>query len=125
MKVVFPCEGAIVLMKQDLDILKAFYNTSLLQSKMLEVYRQSDTLIQVGNFNYIPQKNYVVLHKAHLLSIEKMRKILGIYNEKNEPLKQKSEEVSKVEPEVNHNHDKISDTDLLSNPFFQTLKPIN
>ena len=54
-----------------------------------------------------------------------MRKILGIYNEKNEPLKQKSEEVSKVEPEVNHNHDKISDTDLLSNPFFQTLKPIN
>ena len=72
MKVVFPCEGAIVLMKQDLDILKAFYNTSLLQSKMLEVYRQSDTLIQVGNFNYIPQKNYVVLHKAHLLSIEKI-----------------------------------------------------
>ncbi len=125
MKVVFPCEGSLVLMKQDLDILKAFYNTSLLQSKMLEVYRQSDTIIQVGNFNYIPQKNYIVLHKAHLLSIEKMRKILGIYNEKYELPKQNSEGVSKIESEVNHNHDKISDTDLLSNPFFQTLKPIN
>lgn len=122
MKVVFPCEGALVLMKQDLDILKAFYNTSLLQSKMLEVYRQSDTIIQVGNFNYIPQKNYVVLHKAHLLSIEKMRKILGIYNEQSE---QKANESKKAEPPVNHNNDKISDSDLLSNPFFQTLKPIN
>lgn len=122
MKVVFPCEGALVLMKQDLDILKAFYNTSLLQSKMLEVYRQSDTIIQVGNFNYIPQKNYVVLHKAHLLSIEKMRKILGIYNEK---LERKQEMPKQTVPEVNHNNDKIKDNDLLSNPFFQTLKPIN
>lgn len=122
MKVVFPCEGALVLMKQDLDILKAFYNTSLLQSKMLEVYRQSDTIIQVGNFNYIPQKNYIVPHKAHLLSIEKMRKILGIYNEQSE---QKASEPQKSESPANHNNDKISDSDLLSNPFFQTLKPIN
>lgn len=119
MKVVFPCEGSLVLMKQDLDILKAFYNTSLLQSKMLEIYRNSDTLIQVGNFNYIPDKNYVVLHNAHLLSIEKMRKILGIYNEeKKTPQPEK-------EPQIEHNNDKISDNDLLSNPFFQTLKPLN
>ncbi len=122
MKVVFPCEGALVLMKQDLDILKAFYNTSLLQSKMLEVYKQSDSIIQVGNFNYIPPKNYVVLHKAHLLSIEKMRKILGIYNDQAE---QKPRKVEETESKVNHNHDKILDTDLLSNPFFQTLKPLN
>lgn len=121
MKVVFPCEGALVLMKQDLDILKAFYNTSLLQSKMLEVYRQSDTIIQVGNFNYIPTKNYVVLHKTHLLTIEKMRKILGIYNEKLES----KPEVRKTVPKVVQNTEKISDSDLLSNPFFQTLRPIN
>ena len=119
MKVVFPCEGSLVLMKQDLDILKAFYNTSLLQSKMLEIYRNSDTLIQVGNFNYIPDKNYVVLHNAHLLSIEKMRKILGIYNE------EKSAPQPEKQPPVDHNNDKISDNDLLSNPFFQTLKPLN
>lgn len=125
MKVVFPCEGAIVLMKQDLDILKAFYNTSLLQSKMLEVYRQSDTLIQVGNFNYIPQKNYVVLHKAHLLSIEKMRKILGIYNETSEQKTIQEESVKNESVKQDSNHNKISDKDLLSNPFFQTLKPLN
>ncbi len=119
MKVVFPCEGSLVLMKQDLDILKAFYNTSLLQSKMLEIYRNSDTLIQVGNFNYIPDKNYVVLHNAHLLSIEKMRKILGIYNES------KSVPQPEKQVPVDHNKDKISDNDLLSNPFFQTLKPLN
>ena len=119
MKVVFPCEGSLVLMKQDLDILKAFYNTSLLQSKMLEIYRNSDTLIQVGNFNYIPDKNYVVLHNAHLLSIEKMRKILGIYNES------KSVPQPEKQVPVDHNTDKISDNDLLSNPFFQTLKPLN
>lgn len=121
MKVVFPCEGALVLMKQDLDILKAFYNTSLLQSKMLEVYRQSDTIIQVGNFNYIPAKNYVVLHKTHLLTIEKMRKILGIYNEKTET----KPEVRKPVQALSQNTNKISDSDLLSNPFFQTLRPIN
>lgn len=125
MKVVFPCEGSLVLMKQDLEILKAFYNTSLLQSKMLEVYRNSNTIVQVGNFNYIPEKNYVALHNAHLLTIEKMRKILGIYNE---PIK-KSEPEIKQTPNSNKtadsNTEKISDRDLLSNPFFQTLKPLN
>lgn len=125
MKVVFPCEGSLVLMKQDLEILKAFYNTSLLQSKMLEVYKHSDSLIQVGNFNYIPDKNYVALHKAHLLSIEKMRKILGIYNEtaEQETIQRESVRNESVKPDSNHN--KISDKDLLSNPFFQTLKPLN
>lgn len=122
MKVVFPCEGSLVLMKQDLEILKAFYNTSLLQSKMLEIYKNSDTLIQVGNFNYIPEKNYVVLHNAHLLTIEKMRKILGIYTE---PVKEEPKTENAPIPSVDNNHDKISDNDLLSNPFFQTLKPLN
>ena len=91
MKVVFPCEGSLVLMKQDLDILKAFYNTSLLQSKMLDIYKQSDTIIQVGNFNYIPEKNNIILHKAHFLTIEKMRKILGIYNDSEKQEKSTSE----------------------------------
>lgn len=123
MKVVFPCEGSLVLMKQDLDILKAFYNTSLLQSKMLDIYKQSDTIIQVGNFNYIPEKNNIILHKAHFLTIEKMRKILGIYNDSEKQEKSTSENISK-DTEYNNN-DKISDNDLLSNPFFQTLKPLN
>lgn len=125
MKVVFPCEGSLVLMKQDLEILKAFYNTSLLQSKMLEVYRNSDTLIQVGNFNYIPEKNYIVMHNTHLLTIEKMRKILGIYTEPVKEPEVKKEQSAQPETFTDANHQKISDRDLLSNPFFQTLKPLN
>ncbi|HIT71132.1 MAG TPA: hypothetical protein IAD08_04360 [Candidatus Scatovivens faecipullorum] len=124
MKVVFPCKGALVLLKQDLETLQAFYNTSLLTSKMADYYKSSNSMIQIGNFNYIPQKNALVLYKANLLTIEKMRKILGIYQEtkKNTVLENSSAEESAP---INSNSTPISDNDLLSNPFFQTLKPLN
>lgn len=124
LKVVFPCKGALVLLKQDLETLQAFYNTSLLTSKMADYYKSSNSMIQIGNFNYIPQKNALVLYKANLLTIEKMRKILGIYQEtkKNTVLENSSAEESAP---INSNSTPISDNDLLSNPFFQTLKPLN
>ena len=52
-----------------------------------------------------------------------MRKILGIYNDSEKQEKSTSENINK-NTEYNNN-DKISDNDLLSNPFFQTLKPLN
>lgn len=124
LKVVFPCKGVLVLLKQDLETLQAFYNTSLLTSKMADYYKSSNSMIQIGNFNYIPQKNALVLYKANLLTIEKMRKILGIYQEtkKNTVLENSSAEESAP---INSNSTTISDNDLLSNPFFQTLKPLN
>lgn len=124
LKVVFPCKGALVLLKQDLETLQAFYNTSLLTSKMADYYKSSNSMIQIGNFNYIPQNNALVLYKANLLTIEKMRKILGIYQEtkKNTVLENSSAEESAP---INSNSTPISDNDLLSNPFFQTLKPLN
>lgn len=124
LKVVFPCKGALVLLKQDLETLQAFYNTSLLTSKMADYYKSSNSMIQIGNFNYIPQKNALVLYKANLLTIEKMRKILGIYQEtkKNTVLENNFAEGSAP---INSNSTPISDNDLLSNPFFQTLKPLN
>ena len=124
LKVVFPCKGALVLLKQDLETLQAFYNTSLLTSKMADYYKSSNSMIQIGNFNYIPQKNALVLYKANLLTIEKMRKILVIYQEtkKNTVLENSSAEESAP---INSNSTPISDNDLLSNPFFQTLKPLN
>lgn len=124
LKVVFPCKGALVLLKQDLETLQAFYNTSLLTSKMADYYKSSNSMIQIGNFNYIPQKNALVLYKANLLTIEKMRKILGIYQEtkKNTVLENNFAEGSAP---INSNSTLISDNDLLSNPFFQTLKPLN
>lgn len=126
MKVVFPCKGSLVLLKQDLETLEAFYNTSLLTSKMLDIYKASNVMVQVGNFNYIPQKSALVLYKVNLLTIEKMRKILGIYNEKTA----QQEATPPPVPVQNNtaaeaNDAPISDNDLLSNPFFQTLKPLN
>ncbi len=114
MKVVFPCTGSLVLLKQDLETLKAFYNTNLLTSKLVETYKSSNVTVQVGNFNYIPKNSSLVLYKANVLTIEKMRKILGIYKEP--PTQTKTQET--VE-------EKISDNDILSNPFFQTLTPLN
>lgn len=127
LKVVFPCKGALVLLKQDLETLQAFYNTSLLTSKMAEYYKTSTSMVQIGNFNYIPQKNAIVLYKANLLTIEKMRKILGIYQESKKDYSQVAEKTIFQEETSNEdvNSSPISDNDLLSNPFFQTLKPLN
>ncbi len=130
MKVVFPCKGSLVLLKQDLETLEAFYNTSILTSKMLDIYKASNVMVQVGNFNYIPQKSALVLYKVNLLTIEKMRKILGIYNEKTAQSEASQTTIPKVPAHSknlseNNNEAPISDNDLLSNPFFQTLKPLN
>ena len=80
MKVVFPRNGSLVLLKQDLETLKAFYNTNLLTSKMTDTYKISTTMIQIKNFNYIPKSNSLVLDNAHVLTIDEMREILGIFN---------------------------------------------
>lgn len=130
MKVVFPCKGSLVLLKQDLETLEAFYNTSILTSKMLDIYKTSNVMVQVGNFNYIPQKSALVLYKVNLLTIEKMRKILGIYNEKVTQSESSQTTIPKAPAypknvSENNNEAPISDNDLLSNPFFQTLKPLN
>ena len=125
MKVVFPCPGSIVLLKQDLDTLKAFYNTSLITSKMNDIYKNSNSIVQVGNFNYIPPKNVLVLHKANLLTIEKMRGILGIDAPSTPAPAPVEEKTTQPEaPAVDLNNTPISDSDLLSNPFFQTLRPL-
>ena len=130
MKVVFPCKGSLVLLKQDLETLEAFYNSSILTSKMLDIYKTSNVMVQVGNFNYVPQKSNLILYKANLLTIEKMRKILGLYNGNtvdNTTSKQTSNSISSTNNITSQqdNTAPISDNDLLSNPFFQTLKPLN
>lgn len=121
MKVVFPRGGALVLLKEDLETLKAFYKTNLLNSKMADMYQNASTVIQVNNFNYFPKSNSFVLHDANVLTIEEMRKILGLNVQNNvkesEPEKETEEEIIE--------EDYISDNDLLSNPFFTTLTPIN
>lgn len=120
MKVVFPCSGSLVLLKEDLETLKSFYNTNLLNSKMADMYKNANTIVQVNNFNYIPKVNSLVLYNANVLTIEKMRKILGIFQESQVQETQEQEETI-----LEEDQDYISDDDLLSNPFFTTLAPLN
>lgn len=122
MKVVFPCSGSLVLLKQDFETLKAFYNTSMMTSKMSAMYQNANTIIQIGHLNYVPKTSSLVLYKAHPLTIEKMRKILGIFREEKE--QQVTPPAIPAKPEIADNNAQISDEDLLSNPFFQTLKPM-
>ena len=82
-------------------------------------------MVQVGNFNYIPSKSTLILYKATLLTIEQMRKILGIYQESSSPTLSQTHEQSPVSSKTQKAEAPISDNDLLSNPFFQTLKPLN
>lgn len=120
MKVVFPRSGSLVLLKQDLETLKAFYNTNLLTSKMAEMYKKTNTMIQIKNFNYIPQSHSLVLDNAHVLTIDEMREILGIFNRQEAAKEEDSEQ-----PQTNEEENYISDDDILSNPFFTTLRPID
>lgn len=123
MKVVFPCSGSLVLLKEDLETLKAFYNTNLLTSKMADMYKNANTIIQVNNFNYIPRTDSLVLYNANVLTIEKMRKILGIFRESQ--VQEAPKPPVKEQKQTQEDDDYISDNDLLSNPFFTTLTPLN
>lgn len=125
MKVVFPSVGSLVLLKQDLETLKAFYKTSIMTSKLSEVYRTSTSMIQIGNFNYLPTTNSILLYNANVLTIEDMRKILGIFKEEQKTDSEKTETQNSSSDFVDGNHLPISDDDLLSNSFFRTLKPLN
>ena len=126
MKVVFPCKGSIVLTKNDVETLEAFYNTKLLTSKMAELYKSSEFMLQVGNFKYLPKHYSVRLHNANLMNIRKMRELLGL------PVTSSMPEPTPPTPSVqivnkgqNLDEQKISDASLLSHPFFQTLKPVD
>ena len=125
MKVVFPTEGSIIMLKQDVDTLQAFYNTNLMQSKMYSYYKDSDSLIQVGNLNYPPKEHFIVLYNAHPLTVEKMQEILDISLGRDPNERKAAQEETRETPIEESTEDKISDNDILSNPFFATLKQID
>ena len=125
MKVVFPCSGSLVLLKEDLEILKSFYKTNLLNSKIASMYKNSTTIIQVNNFNYFPPSNSLVLYNANVLTIEKMRKILGINNEAPAKKQERNDDIQNTKKQIDEDQDYITDDDLLSNSFFTTLAPLN
>ena len=95
---------------------------------MSDMYRNATHIVQVKNFNYIPKVNSLVLYNANVLTIDKMRKILGIFRESQA---QKATSQTLAENKKTENtpssveKDYISDNDLLSNPFFTTLTPLD
>lgn len=125
MKVVFPCEGSLILLKKDLSVLKDFYYSSIENnSQLFSYYSSTGSPVQIGALNYLPIKSNLVLYKPELLTISKMRKILNEFEEEQNPT-QESTPSSEHDKEDIENNSQISDEDILSNPFFQTLKPIN
>lgn len=122
MKVVFPCSGSLVLLKRDLETLKAFYNTSMMTSKLGQMQTSVTDMVQLGHLNYVPKQSKFVLYKANVLTIEQMRKILGIYKEPVPVPQPQSPTNEEIEAE---NQKPISDDDILSNSFFKTLTPLN
>ena len=126
MKVVFPIEGSVILLKQDLDTLVAFYNTNLITSKMNDYFKTSKSVVQVGSFNYLPKEHFVVMFNTTPLDLATMRKILDLTSGKENPEAPTKAETEKAKAsETQDPNKKISDDDIMSNPFFTTLKPID
>lgn len=116
MKAVFPCKGVVVVTKQNVDMLTNFYEGNLINSKLFSAYSQNNLAVQVGNFNYFPQKSTIILEKnTNLLTIQELNKVLARTAEKpkTEPLSTKAKDVP------------IEDNFIKDHPFFQTLKPLN
>lgn len=120
MKAIFPCKGTIILNKQDVEPLEAYYKTELIRSKMYEYYKSSKDIMQVGPFTYIPQNTNIILDKSSLLELQTLKTVLNIGTKKSEAV-----ETPSLNSAPTSEEDLIDDSDILSNPFFTTLKPLD
>ncbi len=114
MKAIFPCNGSIILNKQDVEPLNAYYKTGLIRSNMYSYYKNSNEIMQVGDFTYIPQNVDFTLDESDLLQLNTLKELFDI------SVHNTSTKISE-----NSEQDLIDDGDILSNPFFTTLKPLN
>lgn len=125
MKAIFPCKGSIILNKQDVEPLEAYYKTELVRSKMYDYYKASKDIMQVGVFTYIPQNTNIVLDKSSLLELQTLKKVLNIDVKKPEDPTMKIPSINEEPAKIANEEDLIDDDDILSNPFFTTLKPLD
>lgn len=122
MKAIFPCKGTIILNKQDVEPLEAYYKTELIRSKMYEYYKSSKDIMQVGPFTYIPQNTNIILDKSSLLELQTLKNVLNIGSKK---VNSSAEAPILNSVSTASEEDLIDDSDILSNPFFTTLKPLD
>lgn len=124
MRAVFPCKGVLVLTKKDVESLQNFYNSTLEKSSIFRNYNATEYSIQIGNLNYLPKKATLIVDEKNLLTISKLRAIMnGTAPRKQEEPKVEKEPAEEVVEEPSNNP--LSDDDILSHPFFTTLKPID
>ena len=92
---------------------------------MYDYYKTSKDIMQVGIFTYIPQNTNIVLDKSSLLELQTLKKVLNIDVKKPERSTMKIPSINKEPPEIANEEELIDDDDILSNPFFTTLKPLD
>lgn len=110
MKAVFPCKGVIVVTKNNVNKISDFYMDNLANSKLFDIYKQSNYSTQVGSFNYLPKKSTIYLDKVHFLTLSKLHSVLA----------------EKIENSPLQNTDTpLDDNFILNHPFFKTLTPLN
>lgn len=125
MKALFPCEGSIIVNKQDLDPMNAFYNTQLMKSNMTEYLKTTNAILQVGNLSYVPENSNFVVNMSELNTIGRIKTALNIEVPKKAP--EQAVQTSSVESASMPGTEEwlntpITDEDISSNPFFTTMK---
>jgi hypothetical protein len=125
MKALFPCEGSIIVNKQDLDPMNAFYNTQLMKSNMTEYLKTTNAILQVGNLSYVPENSNFVVNMSELNTIGRIKTALNIEVPKKAP--EQAVQTSNVESASMPGTEEwlntpITDEDISSNPFFTTMK---
>jgi hypothetical protein len=111
----------MIIYKDDLSSLKAFYKSRLITSKLSAYANIAKETLQVGTLNYLPNNSNLILDKSSLLTLNSLRKALNLDNNL-ELGNNQSESSNKIS---NSEKDLIDDKDILSHPFFQTLKPLD
>ena len=104
MKAIFPCRGSVVVHKEDLLPLESYYNTQLIRSNMHEYMQTANSILQVGDFSYIPKSINLIINETQLNTIENIKMALHIDPHTN----------------VNHNANNPAYTRWAANPFANT-----
>ena len=132
MKALFPCEGSIIVNKQDLDPMISFYNMQLLRSNMNEYMKTTNAILQVGNLSYVPENSSFVVDMGYLNTIGRIKTALNIEvppkQEVQNPVQPTAptsvETASMPGTDEDWLNKPITDDDITSNPFFTTMTEV-
>ena len=120
MKAVFPCTGVVVLTKYNVDMIKNFYEGTLIDSQLFASYNQNNCAVQIGKLNYLPRKSKIILDEnTHLLTISDLNTVVS------QKIASKTVEQSET-PNLSQNQElndnkPLEDIFILNHPFFETL----